>query len=112
MNTGRIRFLCRLRKAVTGRREQLRVRVVEQDTKPRQLLRSAYEGDLPHIDMSREINPRAAIEVWMTDQPNLFSTQQEVEQEILDSPGRFHFLEMLSPLPSGQIQWIVRAGRR
>jgi hypothetical protein len=31
-----------------------------------------------------------------------------VEQEVLDIPGRFQFLEMLRPLSNGQIQWIVR----
>jgi hypothetical protein len=36
--------------------------------------------------------------------------RREVEQEILDIPSRFHFLEMLRPLSSGQIQWIMRLG--
>jgi hypothetical protein len=36
--------------------------------------------------------------------------RREVEQEILDIPGRFHFLEMLRPLSSGQIQSIMRLG--
>jgi hypothetical protein len=34
----------------------------------------------------------------------------EVEQEIAGIPGRFHFLEMLRPLSSGQIQSFVRLG--
>lgn len=34
--------------------------------------------------------------------------RREVEQEILNIPSRFHFLEMLRPLSSGQIQSIVR----
>src|SRR3981081_153281 len=41
--------------------EPLRGRSVEQDGKPRQVLRSVYEGDFPYIDMSREPDPRAAI---------------------------------------------------
>src|SRR4030081_815130 len=53
---------------VVAEAEQLRVRVVEQDAKPRQVLRSVYEGDFPYIDMSREADPRAAIEAWMTDE--------------------------------------------
>jgi hypothetical protein len=36
--------------------------------------------------------------------------RREVEQEILEIPSRFHFLEMLRPLSSGQIQWIMRLG--
>ena len=31
-----------------------------------------------------------------------------IEQEILDAPGRFHFVEMLRPPASGQVQTIVR----
>jgi enterobactin synthetase component F len=53
---------------VVAEAEQLRVRVVEQDAKPRQVLRSVYEGDFPYIDMSGEADPRAAIEAWMTDE--------------------------------------------
>src|SRR5258705_7222109 len=52
---------------VVAEAEQLRVRIVEQDAKPRQVLRSIYEGDFPYIDKSREADPRAAIEAWMTD---------------------------------------------
>jgi enterobactin synthetase component F len=50
---------------VVAEAEQLRVRIVEQDAKPRQVLRSVYEGDFPYIDMSREADPRAAIDAWM-----------------------------------------------
>jgi enterobactin synthetase component F len=53
---------------VVAEAEQLRVRVVEQDSKPRQVLRPVYEGDFPYIDMSCEADPRAAIEAWMTDE--------------------------------------------
>src|SRR5258707_286825 len=48
--------------------EQLRVGIVEREGKPRQVLRSVYGGDFPYIDMSREADPRAAIEAWMTDE--------------------------------------------
>jgi enterobactin synthetase component F len=56
------------RKALTqvvAEAEQLRVRVVEQDAKPRQVPRPVYEGNLPYFDMSGEPEPRAAIEAWM-----------------------------------------------
>jgi enterobactin synthetase component F len=53
---------------VASEAEQLRVRVVEQDAKPRQVLRAVYEGDFPYIDMSREGDPRVAIEAWMADE--------------------------------------------
>src|SRR5260370_16266308 len=56
------------RHQVVAEAEQLRVRFVEQDAKPRQVLRSVYEGDFPYIDMSRETDPRTAIEAWMTDE--------------------------------------------
>jgi hypothetical protein len=36
--------------------------------------------------------------------------RREVEQEIHGIPGRLHFLEMLRPLSSGQIQSIMRLG--
>lgn len=36
--------------------------------------------------------------------------RKELEQEIRDIPGRFHFLEKLRPLSSGKIQSIVRLG--
>jgi enterobactin synthetase component F len=50
---------------VVAEAEQLRVRVIEQDARPRQILRSVFEGDFPCIDMSGEPDPRAAIEAWM-----------------------------------------------
>ena len=53
---------------VAAEAEQLRVRVVEQDGKPRQILRPVYEGDFPYIDMSRRADPQAAIEAWMSDE--------------------------------------------
>src|SRR5258707_9219679 len=45
--------------------EQLRVWVVEENGKPRQGLRTVYPGDFPYVDMSREADPRAAIQTWM-----------------------------------------------
>lgn len=48
--------------------EQLRVRIVEQDAQPRQILRSIYEGEFPLLDMSGETDPRAAIEAWMMEE--------------------------------------------
>jgi enterobactin synthetase component F len=50
---------------VVAEAEQLRVSVVEQNGKPRQVLRPVYPGDFPYVDMSRETDPRAAIETWM-----------------------------------------------
>jgi enterobactin synthetase component F len=48
--------------------EQLRVRIVEQDGQPRQIPRSIYEGEFPFLDMSGELDPRAAIEAWMMEE--------------------------------------------
>ncbi|HEX3470397.1 MAG TPA: AMP-binding protein, partial [Silvibacterium sp.] len=50
---------------VIAEAEQLRVRIVERDGKPLQIPRPTYEGEFPYIDMSREADPRAAIEAWM-----------------------------------------------
>src|SRR5690348_11471083 len=46
---------------VAAEAEQLRVQVVEQDARPRQIPRPVYPGDFPYVDMSREADPRAAI---------------------------------------------------
>src|SRR5215475_9158669 len=40
--------------------DQLRVRIVEWDGKPRQIVRPAYEGDFPYVDTSRDADPRGA----------------------------------------------------
>jgi enterobactin synthetase component F len=53
---------------VIAEAEQLRVRVIERDGKPQQILRSVYKGPFPYVDMSREANPRDAIEAWMMDE--------------------------------------------
>ena len=50
---------------VVAEAEQLRVCVVEENGKPRQVLRPAYPADFPYVDMSREADPRAAIQAWM-----------------------------------------------
>src|SRR5258707_3527473 len=50
---------------VAAEAEQLRVCVVEQNGKPRQVLRPVYVGDFPYVDMSGEADPRAAIQIWM-----------------------------------------------
>ncbi|MGH8758587.1 MAG: amino acid adenylation domain-containing protein, partial [Burkholderiales bacterium] len=48
--------------------DTLRVRVIEQDGKPRQLVRRVYHGDFSFIDVSGEADPRAAAEAWMMDE--------------------------------------------
>src|SRR5258707_2568735 len=53
---------------VVAEAEQLRVCVVEQNGKPRQVLRPVYAGDFPYVDMSGEADPRAAIQAWMMDE--------------------------------------------
>jgi hypothetical protein len=48
------------------------------------------------------------VEFWARARAINEQIRREVEQEIVDIPSRFHFLEMLRPLSSGQIQSIVR----
>jgi hypothetical protein len=36
--------------------------------------------------------------------------RRDIEKEMLNIPGRYHFFEMLRPLPSGQMQSMVRLG--
>ncbi len=50
---------------VVAEAEQLRVCVVEENGIPRQVRRSVYPVDFPYVDMSREADPRAAIQTWM-----------------------------------------------
>ncbi|MGH9379699.1 MAG: condensation domain-containing protein, partial [Thermoanaerobaculia bacterium] len=45
--------------------EPLRARVVEEDGKPRQIVRPVYSGDFPVVDLSGRVDPAAAAEVWM-----------------------------------------------
>ncbi|MFC5739985.1 non-ribosomal peptide synthetase [Dyella tabacisoli] len=57
-------FLRALRQ-VSCEAETLRVRIVEQDGRPRQIVRPEYNGEFPFIDVSHEVDPRAAAEAWM-----------------------------------------------
>jgi hypothetical protein len=50
------------------------------------------------------------LDIWARARRINEEIRRQVEQEILHIPGRFHFLEMLRPLSSGQIQWIMRLG--
>ncbi|MGH7864976.1 MAG: amino acid adenylation domain-containing protein, partial [Candidatus Binataceae bacterium] len=45
--------------------ETLRVRLIEHEGKPRQVVRPVYEGEFPYIDVSGGINPSTAAENWM-----------------------------------------------
>src|SRR5882757_1424635 len=55
------RALCR----VAIEAETVRVRIVEHEGRPQQLLQSNYVVQLPFIDVSAEADPRAAAEAWM-----------------------------------------------
>ncbi|WP_266157184.1 amino acid adenylation domain-containing protein [Dyella silvatica] len=57
-------FLQALRQ-VTREAETLRVRIVEIDGKPRQIVRAEYNGEFPVLDVSHEADPRQAAEAWM-----------------------------------------------
>ena len=69
-----VQFLRALRQVVREA-ETLRVQVIEEDGKPRQIVRPAdgdahenrppRDGDFPFIDVSAEADPRAAAEAWM-----------------------------------------------
>jgi hypothetical protein len=50
------------------------------------------------------------VEFWARARAIHHEIHREVEQEILEIPGRFHFLERLRPLSSGQIRSLVRLG--
>lgn len=50
---------------VVGEAQTLRVRIIEQDGKPRQIVRPVYEGDFPYMDFSTQADPRAVAEAWM-----------------------------------------------
>jgi hypothetical protein len=55
-------------------------------------------GRSPHLDFwarAREINKEI---------------RRDIEREMLNIPGRYHFAEMLRPLPSAQMQSMVRLG--
>jgi enterobactin synthetase component F len=53
---------------VASEAEQLRVCIVEEDGKPRQIVRAAYEGEFPYLDMSLRPDPQAAIHEWMMEE--------------------------------------------
>ncbi len=61
-----------------------------------------------NIKISTE--PSTDVEFWARARTIHEEIRREVEQEILDIPSRFHFVEKLRPLSSGQIQSIVRLG--
>jgi L-serine---[L-seryl-carrier protein] ligase len=48
--------------------EQLRVQVIEVDALPRQIVCATYTAEFPYLDMTREPDPRAAIEAWMVEE--------------------------------------------
>ena len=54
--------------------------------------------------------PSPDVEFWARVRAINEEVRSAVEREILAIPSRFHFLEMLRPLASQQIQWIVRLG--
>jgi len=45
--------------------ETLRVRIVEQEGKPHQVIRPVYNGDFSFVDVSMQADPAAAAEAWM-----------------------------------------------
>jgi hypothetical protein len=61
-------------------------------------------------DFKIRTEPSPDVDFWARARTIHEEIRSEVEQEIVDIPGRFHFLEMLRPLSSGQIQWIMRLG--
>src|SRR5260370_18201148 len=50
------------------------------------------------------------VEFWARARTINEEIHRKVEQEILEIPGRFHFLEMLRPVSGGKIQSIGRLG--
>jgi enterobactin synthetase component F len=48
--------------------EELRVGIVEEAGKPRQILRLTYPCDFPYLDMSSLADPEQAAHAWMTDE--------------------------------------------
>ncbi|HKT27412.1 amino acid adenylation domain-containing protein [Dyella sp.] len=53
---------------VTREAETLRVGVIEQQGRPRQIVRPIYHGQFPYLDVSHEANPRMAAETWMMEE--------------------------------------------
>ena len=50
------------------------------------------------------------VDFWESARTVNRETRGDIEQEMLDLPGRFHFSEMLRPVTRGQVQSIVRLG--
>jgi hypothetical protein len=50
------------------------------------------------------------VEFWARARTVQKEIRRELEREIRVIPARFHFLEQLRPLSSGQIRWIMRLG--
>lgn len=53
---------------VTSEAETLRVRIIEENGRPSQVVRPEYPGEFPCIDFSQEADPRASIDAWMLDE--------------------------------------------
>lgn len=54
--------------------------------------------------------PSPESEFWNRARAVQMEIHKRVDQEIQDIPARFHFLEQIRPLSSGQIRWIMRLG--
>jgi enterobactin synthetase component F len=53
---------------VVSEAQELRVGIIERDGRPEQVLRQAYSGELPFLDLSREPDPRKASFAWMNEE--------------------------------------------
>ena len=49
------------------------------------------------------------LDFWARARESHDQIRRDIEQEMLNIPGRYHFFEMLRPLPSTQMQSVVRA---
>jgi hypothetical protein len=50
------------------------------------------------------------MDFWMRARAIHEQMRKDVEREIRDIPGQFHFAEMLRPVTRRQVQWVVRLG--
>jgi hypothetical protein len=50
------------------------------------------------------------VEFWARARAINEEIRRQIDQEMLDIPGRYHFYEMLRPLSGGQMQTVVRLG--
>jgi hypothetical protein len=48
------------------------------------------------------------LDFWASARAINQDVRKQIEREVLDIPGRLHFFELLRPLSSGQVQWILR----